>query len=101
MDYSSLALKTSTTIKNFGFATDVVRDGASIGTSSALFISSKEELHANLDEMDVSVLMMDNSVEIKTGDVLSSIGRIIRKVNTIAPNGTTVIYYEVEATKCI
>jgi hypothetical protein len=52
-------------------------------------------------EMDVSVLMVDNSIQLKTGDILTSIGRVIRKVNTISPNGSIVIYYEVEATKCI
>ena len=101
MDYTSIALKTSTTIKNFGFITDVVRDGSSIGQVGALFISSKEELQENLMEMDVANLMVDNSIQLKTGDILSSIGRVIRKVNTIAPNGSIVIYYEVEATKCI
>lgn len=101
MDYTSIALKTSINIKNFGFITDVVRDGSSIGQVGALFISSREELQDNLMEMDVSVLMVDNSIQLKTGDILTSIGRVIRKVNTISPNGSIVIYHEVEATKCI
>lgn len=101
MDYASIALKTSITIKNFGTVSDVSRNGETIGQVSALFITDSSELEEGLTEIDSATLLIDNGVQLQNGDVLTNLGRVIRKINRVAPDRTTIIYQEVEAIKCI
>lgn len=101
MDYTSLAKKTKTLIKNFGTVTDVARAGVSVGQVYALIMESKEELGVNLDQMDKTMLMVDGEFLIETGDVLTELGLVVRAVKTVKPNSVVVIYQELETTKCV